>query len=49
MIRFTQVVIKVGSGAGAVIPKKQLEHLNVKVGDEVSVVFRKPKKPKKQH
>jgi antitoxin component of MazEF toxin-antitoxin module len=32
-----QKVIKIGTSAGVTIPKKQLDELGIKIGDEVEV------------
>lgn len=42
-----QKVIKIGSSAGVIIPKKELEQKGVKVGDEIEYDF-KPAGPKHQ-
>ncbi|PIT92413.1 MAG: hypothetical protein COU08_02820 [Candidatus Harrisonbacteria bacterium CG10_big_fil_rev_8_21_14_0_10_42_17] len=39
----TQKVLKVGSSAGVTIPKKALEKLGLKIGDEISVEVSKNK------
>jgi antitoxin component of MazEF toxin-antitoxin module len=36
----TQKVIKIGSSAGVIIPKKQLEELGLRVGDEADVTIK---------
>lgn len=38
----TQKVIKIGSSAGVTIPKKQLEELGLKIGDQVDLGDIKP-------
>jgi len=40
----TQKVLKVGSSAAVIIPKKSLEELGLKIGDEVSVDIDRKKK-----
>ncbi len=42
-----QKVIKIGTSAGVTIPKKQLDELGIKIGDEVEVKI-KPKAAKLQ-
>lgn len=39
-VTFIGKVIKIGSSLGVIIPKKQLDAMRVKVGDEVVVEFR---------
>lgn len=39
-----QKVIKIGTSAGVTIPKKQLEELGFKVGDQIEVIIGKPGK-----
>lgn len=34
-----QKVIKIGTSAGVTIPKKQLDELNLKIGDEVNITL----------
>jgi len=41
----TQKIIKIGSSAGVTIPKKQLDELGLRVGDEVQIDI-KPKQNK---
>jgi antitoxin component of MazEF toxin-antitoxin module len=40
----TQKVLKVGSSAAVTIPKKSLEELGLKIGDQVEVIVEKSKK-----
>lgn len=40
----TQKVLKVGSSAAVTIPKKSLEELGLKIGDQISVEIDKVKK-----
>ncbi len=40
----TQKVVKVGASAAVIIPKKSLEELRLKVGDQVSVNFNKTRR-----
>ena len=43
-----QKVIKIGTSAGVTIPKKQLEELNIGVGDEIEfTITKKTTKPTK--
>jgi antitoxin component of MazEF toxin-antitoxin module len=41
----TQTIIKIGSSAGVIIPKKELEELGLKVGDKADISI-KPSKAK---
>jgi len=36
----TQKIIQIGTSAGVTIPKKQLEELGLKVGDEINIDIR---------
>jgi antitoxin component of MazEF toxin-antitoxin module len=38
-------IIKIGSSAGTIIPKKQLDELGLKVGDEAKLSLEAVKKP----
>ncbi len=42
----TQKIIKIGTSAGITIPKKQLEELGLRVGDEVKYSIEPTQKPK---
>ena len=44
----TQKVIKIGSSAGVTIPKKVLEKLSIKIGDEVDVSVKPTQKVRKE-
>lgn len=43
----TKKIIRIGSSAGVIIPKKELEAKGVSIGDEINVSF-KPIRPNKQ-
>ena len=43
-----QKIIKIGSSAGVTIPKKQLDELGLRVGDEVDIELKSPKQKHKQ-
>ncbi len=42
----TQKIIRIGSSAGVTIPKKQLDELGLRVGDEVKLMLEPVKAPK---
>ncbi|HTE57574.1 MAG TPA: hypothetical protein VK694_02435 [Verrucomicrobiae bacterium] len=42
----TYRIIKVGSSAGVIIPKKQLEELGLRIGDDAQIDVKKPKQNK---
>lgn len=44
IIAMTQKVLKVGSSAAVTIPKKALDELGIKIGDQVSIDIDKKKK-----